>query len=142
METGQRVPADCIVINSVDLRVDEKPEDDTVSQVQKGAHTSGEDPFLKSESLVIKGTCKALVASVGPNCSRGAVVTSLADQINTNTSLQKKLKNLSGQFNVFAIFGAFIVLIILITMTVIEAIYTGNLDEESPDGKERNTSVW
>jgi magnesium-transporting ATPase (P-type) len=30
LETGQRVPADCIIINSVDLRVDERPEDDDV----------------------------------------------------------------------------------------------------------------
>ena len=30
LETGMRVPADCIVIKSVDLKVDEKPEDDDV----------------------------------------------------------------------------------------------------------------
>jgi Ca2+-transporting ATPase len=96
LETGQRVPADCIVIDSVDLRVDEKPEDNDVQQKPKGPHQAGDDPFLRSESLVIKGTCKALVASVGSNCSRGSKATSLADQINENTALQKKLKNLSG----------------------------------------------
>ena len=30
LETGQRVPADCIIISAVDLRVDEEPEDDNV----------------------------------------------------------------------------------------------------------------
>jgi magnesium-transporting ATPase (P-type) len=36
LETGMRVPADCIVIKSVDLKVDEKPEDDDVQQTLKG----------------------------------------------------------------------------------------------------------
>lgn len=135
LETGQRVPADCIVINSVDLRVDEKPDDESIQQVQKGAHGAGEDPFLKSESLVIKGTCKALVASVGTNSSRGGKASSLSDQINTNTALQKKLKNLSGQFNIFALFGALLVFVILITMTIIVAIYAGGKDD-------KKVSVW
>jgi Ca2+-transporting ATPase len=54
-------------------------------------------------------------------------------ELKDNTPLQKKLKNLSGQFSLFALLGAFLVLIILISMTVIETIYTAN-DEEG--------SVW
>ena len=106
------------------------------------------DPFLKSESLVIKGTCKALVASVGANSSRGAVAPSLADQINTNTALQKKLKNLSKQFNLFALFGGFLVLVILIIMTIVETIYIGSKDKtdatKTGDGEEsaETASVW
>jgi len=30
LEMGQRIPADCIVINSVDLKVDDEPEDESV----------------------------------------------------------------------------------------------------------------
>lgn len=79
LETGHRVPADCIVINSVDLKVDESPEDDDVQQASKGSNESGMDPFLKADSLIVRGTCKALVASVGPNSSRGSDPKSFED---------------------------------------------------------------
>ena len=83
LETGQRVPADCIIINSVDMKVDEEPEDDKVAHKPKAARDPqgepGADPFLRSDSLVVRGTCKAVVAAVGANSSRGKYATSIAD---------------------------------------------------------------
>lgn len=67
LETGQRVPADCIIVSAVDMKVDEKPEDDAVQHTPKGSHDDGGDPFLKTDSLVVKGTCKCVVAAVGKN---------------------------------------------------------------------------
>lgn len=136
LETGQRVPADCIIISAVDLRVDEEPEDDNVQQKAKAAREDDGDPFLKCDSLVVRGTCKALVAAVGQYSSRGKYATSISEQLNKVTALQTKLKNLSGQFNIFAILSAFLVLIILITMTVIESVYAGNSAKFDADGAE------
>jgi len=84
----------------------------------------------------VRGTCKALVAAVGQYSSRGKYATSISEQLNKVTALQTKLKNLSGQFNIFAILSAFLVLIILITMTVIESVYAGNSAKFDADGAE------
>lgn len=35
LETGQRVPADCVIIESSDLKVDETPEDETIETKYK-----------------------------------------------------------------------------------------------------------
>lgn len=69
------------------MKVDEHPEDDNVQQKPKGARESNGDPFLRSESLVVKGTCKAVVAAVGANSSRGKFANNIAEQLNKVTSL-------------------------------------------------------
>jgi P-type E1-E2 ATPase len=37
LETGQRVPADCVIIESSDLKIDESPNDDKTQEKSKSA---------------------------------------------------------------------------------------------------------
>lgn len=84
LEAGQRVPADCIVIESADLVIDETPNDAT-DEVQlktkapfrslnygdhRGQPETG-DPFLRADSMVSRGSCKVVVCCVGEHSTRG-----------------------------------------------------------------------
>ena len=76
VETGARVPADCLVITaSDDLRIKEPFENQEIERVKTSVEpddkeSQGKDPFLKADSLVTSGSCKALVCCVGPGSTR------------------------------------------------------------------------
>jgi len=59
LNTGDMVPADCLVISSTSLKVDEP------YSLNKGVNKGEEDPVLLAGSLVSNGQCKALVCVVG-----------------------------------------------------------------------------
>lgn len=77
IETGMRIPADCILISGMDITVDEAPyhEDrETINAkslsegtIEDNNHTSNPDPFLLTKSLVMTGSGKAVVCAVGKN---------------------------------------------------------------------------
>jgi Ca2+ transporting ATPase len=135
LETGMRIPADCLIIDASDMKVDESPEDEEIQQKSKAAFSgrSG-DPFLKADSLVIRGSAKAVVCCVGENSTRGKFLPSMDDQINQITTLQTKLKNLGNHFSKYALISSFIILLILVIMTVVETIY-GDDDTKKVKGK-------
>jgi magnesium-transporting ATPase (P-type) len=85
LQTGQRVPADCIIIESSDLVVDETPDDatDDVLLKSKSAYLGrGSDPFLRADTMINRGSCKAVVCCVGEHSSRGKYQADLSDEIN------------------------------------------------------------
>jgi len=77
IEAGMRLPADCVLIEAHDVTVDEAPYfEDRESIVYKSVslgsednnnHRENPDPFLLSKSLVMTGSGKAVVCSVGKN---------------------------------------------------------------------------
>lgn len=72
-----RLPADCILIDGMDIQVDEAPyfEDrETINKktpsrgsIDENNHTEHPDPFLLSDSLVMSGSGIAVVCAVGNN---------------------------------------------------------------------------
>ena len=74
IEAGMRVPADCLLIDGMDVTVDERiynedRESIVAKTISKGEehHRSNPDPFLLSRSLVLTGTGRAVVCAVGKN---------------------------------------------------------------------------
>jgi magnesium-transporting ATPase (P-type) len=84
VETGMRIPADCILTEGMDVTVDEAPyfEDretinlKTLSTKEQiyvpeldltydNNHTRNPDPFLLTDSLVMTGSGRAVVCAVG-----------------------------------------------------------------------------
>ena len=103
LDGGCKVPADCIIIESQDLEVDEdnNRNDDVQNIKRKGPYERPErgqryveesDPFLFYDSLIMKGTCKALVVCVGESSSRNAEVNKM--EVDQDTELAVKLENL------------------------------------------------
>lgn len=71
IESGMRVPADCILVEGMDIFCDERmyPEgdNDVKKLVSFGVenNTSNPDPFLLSRSFVKAGSGRAIVLAVG-----------------------------------------------------------------------------
>mmetsp|Transcript_1476 Transcript_1476/g.2597 ORF Transcript_1476/g.2597 Transcript_1476/m.2597 type:complete len:281 (+) Transcript_1476:23-865(+) len=76
--TGERVPADCLVIEHSDLQVsipehlENKSEDamDVNDELTEGPRKVEDERVLFADSFIKRGHCKALVCSVGENSSR------------------------------------------------------------------------
>lgn len=126
METGSRVPADCVLIDGQDLTVDESFYNKTEHhQARKEAasdenHSRNADPFLLSQTLVVAGVGKAVVAAVGKNSRRGIEESKLDTE--SKTPLQNKLENLGGVFTKWGIYASIAILIanfINLTFTLI-----------------------
>lgn len=126
LQSGDRVPADCLVLESSDLTVEERLPNEEEEQAKRQTNKSNQDPFLYADSLVLKGTCKALVSCVGPVSTRGAK----SEKINTDidTKLQKKLKNLEGHFTLYAFYSS---LAIFLLMTILLIISLSTFDSEN-----------
>lgn len=60
LNTGEQVPADCLVINSFELKVD-VPDPTTREFIDVGVAKSNEDPILLAGSLISRGECRAVV---------------------------------------------------------------------------------
>lgn len=75
LETGARVPADCLLIDGQDITVDETMYyEDNKKATKKNPATEDNaraDPFLLSNTLIATGTGKAVVLVVGEQSRRG-----------------------------------------------------------------------
>lgn len=75
LETGARVPADCLLLEGQDITVDETMYYEDSKKATKKAVASEEnpnaDPFLLSNSLIATGSGKAVVLVVGAKSRRG-----------------------------------------------------------------------
>ena len=105
LEQGDRVPADCILIEEMNIVVDQSIYNSKEGQVKKEEslehdetkeepdnHKENPDPFLLTDSKVLAGQGKALVLAVGNNTlaakKRSKEQLVLSEQ---HTNLEKKL---------------------------------------------------
>lgn len=71
IETGERIPADCILLEGVDVQVDEQTYHNGVPSIvpKNVAHPDfykdNPDPFILSQSLVMNGSGRAVVCALG-----------------------------------------------------------------------------
>lgn len=137
LEGGSRVPADCLVIESDDLEVDEdETRNDSNKNIKKKralykpdknqrGYEDDADPFLFMDNIITKGKCKVLVLSVGDSSSRSNEATKL--EVDASTELGVKLENLADQFMKFALFSALFIFIVLSIRMLIEVAAGGSL---------------
>lgn len=105
-EAGDRIPADCLVLSSVDLKVDEAYHNDDQKTILKKRESNQEtfddeanhDSFLLAESLVVEGSGKAVVLVVcDPYCTRHRrVIKQDADDAEVSP-LQVRLSNIGDR---------------------------------------------
>ncbi|RUS89017.1 hypothetical protein EGW08_003264, partial [Elysia chlorotica] len=86
---GDLLPADGIVIQSNDLRVDESSLTGESDHVNKGVAT---DPMLLSGTHVMEGNGKMLVTAVGPNSQTGIIFALLNETPEESAEKKKKQK--------------------------------------------------
>ena len=135
LETGARIPADCLLIDGQDLSIDESYyNQNEVRAVKKKVaseknYYENPDPFLLSQSLIVSGVGRAVVCCVGPQSRRGIYEDKL--DTSTKTPLQKKLENLAGIFTKAGLYAAILIFIASLVRQVMTVMATnrGVLDE-------------
>ena len=113
LETGCRVPSDCILVEGQDVVVDESFYEGHSANVRKHVATeenpgNHHDPFLISQSLLIQGSGKAVVCAVGANSRRGIKDEKL--DTSSKTPLQNKLENLGNTFTKWGLYASLVIL--------------------------------
>jgi len=96
---GDLLPADGLVLQSNDLKIDESSLTGESDQVQKGVNT---DPMVLSGTHIMEGSGKVLVTAVGINSQAGIIFTLLgaaADEVEENEKRQKKVDVEEGMGN-------------------------------------------
>lgn len=86
---GDLLPADGIIIQSNDLKIDESTLTGESDHVKKGEHT---DPMLFSGTHVMEGSGKVLVSAVGVNSQAGIILTLLGAAHSESKEQKKKKK--------------------------------------------------
>lgn len=101
IEAGDRIPADCVVVNAAGFFSDESILTGESSAVEKKAgNQSDTDNSLNKENIVYcgasatKGRCLAKVIAVGKNTQMGRISEMLTDIDKEQTPLQKRLAEL------------------------------------------------
>ena len=88
------MPADGIILQSNDLKIDESSLTGESDQVKKGADV---DPMLLSGTHVMEGSGKVLVTAVGINSQAGIIFT-LLGAVEDEASKEEKKRKKAGNF--------------------------------------------
>jgi Ca2+-transporting ATPase len=148
--TGDRVPADCRVVDSVELRVDESSftgENDPVSKTGEGVVIPGSSPNITQQTnvvftgtLVNAGRGRALVVCVGDATEFGRIACELSTVTTRKSPLQNKIDELgkrlaylsSAAIAVIALLGLFMGRPFLETLTVAVSLAVAAIPEGLP----------
>ncbi|WP_300368806.1 calcium-translocating P-type ATPase, PMCA-type [Brachyspira sp.] len=136
IETGNKLPADGRLIESVSLNIDESAltgESEPVEKDSEAILTDEKTPVAErinmaySGSFVTTGNGKMVVTSVGDTTEFGKIARELSKTQKTSTPLQEKLAQLGKRIAMFGITAAVIVFVI----QVLNFIRTGNANFET-----------
>lgn len=101
LETGDRVPADAVVISSACLQADEALLSGESMPVEKEQEENWKEPVGGNKGKVfmgtniVKGHCKAVILNTGMNTEMGKIAGMLGDIKEEKTPLQTKLDGMS-----------------------------------------------
>ncbi|MCL2813583.1 MAG: cation-translocating P-type ATPase [Oscillospiraceae bacterium] len=130
LSAGDAVPADCRLIESINLQVDESmltgesvpAEKDANAQVKEDASVGDRFNSVHSGCTVTKGRAKAVVFATGMNTEMGHIAELLNDTMKVRTPLQRKMDKLCKFICVLALASGTL-LFILQTFADVELSY-------------------
>ncbi|EGR33929.1 hypothetical protein IMG5_030810 [Ichthyophthirius multifiliis] len=145
---GMEIPADGLVLQSVDLKCDESvmtgEPDPVIKQSiikciqrkqeikkQNLTHVGRHEiptPLMMSGTNIIEGEGIMLVIVVGPNSTQGKIDEILLTQDDSKSPLQEKLETIADHIGQFGLYSAIAILIILLIRFTIERIEQNNWD--------------
>lgn len=143
LEAGDRVPADCFLIEEMDMFVDQseyalESSQDTLVEKQCSSQDpskdeSNPDPILLANSIVMQGSGKAVVLCVGKRTLREVELGSGPERdsklkiVHPQTPLQEKLTILSEIIGTWAQVIAWSALVVFGIVWLITVIFTENM---------------
>lgn len=125
---GDRVPADAILIECVNLAVDESAltgesvpvtkasADDALANLVMGAPGGDDTPWIFSGTLVVRGRGIAVAVETGPSTHLGRIGTALRDIESGRTPLQQEIRRIV-KVVMIAGFGAAIAVVVIYGLT-------------------------
>lgn len=134
IETGMRIPADCVLIEGQDVSANETiynegREITNVKTVSRGAehHLENPDCFLLSQSLIMTGSGRAVVCAVGEhtrfNQEFPAESLSSDEQL---TPLQMRLESLAGYIGKIGYAAGALIFVSMTLFLIIQIMFTDN----------------
>jgi len=119
IESGMKIPADCILIDGLDIACDESSLTGEPEQVEKAPvteHTfeSNPNPFLLAKTLVESGQGTAIVCAVGTHTRSGMAEEKLNIEEEA-TPLQQKLETIANEIGKI---GVYVAILTFIAMTI------------------------
>ncbi len=120
LSAGDKIPADCRLIESVSLRVDESALTGESFAVKKDSELEISDektPLAERANMIYSGTfiteghCKAIVVAVGDKTEFGKIASELTGNEKSSTPLQEKLARLGKTITVMGVCAAAIVFV-------------------------------
>lgn len=120
LETGDKIPADCRLLSSIGLSVDESALTGESNAVKKDASLiyDKEVPLAERKNMVYSGcfitmgSCMAVVCYVGNKTELGKIAKELADAQQPATPLQQKLAKLGKNITVLGVTASVLVFLI------------------------------
>ena len=139
IETGDKIPVDARLIESIELQVDEAsltgeslPVNKRAKEIIKRENTPLAERFniIYGGTYITAGSGKAIVTDVGDNTEFGKIAEELKKQDKTSTPLQEKLTKLGKAISIVGISLAIFILIIqLIKLYLNNSITFDNVSE-------------
>ena len=132
IEAGMRIPADCILLEGMDIKCDESMYDKFSKEVPKKQSIDRDqhekenpNPFLLSRSLVLSGSGRAVVCAVWYKTRWFAEhpVEDLEDD-NEKTPLSQRLEKLAEVIQGYAYVAAFFILFTLVLFLVMQIMFS------------------
>jgi Ca2+-transporting ATPase len=102
LEEGDKIPADCALIESLHLEANEASLTGESMPVEKN-HQDEDKKHIFLGTIIVKGRAKAIVEATGMQTKFGAIAASLSLIEEEETPLQKKLDGLGKQLGIVAI---------------------------------------
>jgi len=110
LETGDKIPADSILIEGHSLSVDESAMTGEPMAIHKGE----EDPFFLSSCAVMSGVGKMVVVAVGMSSQWGIIKSMLENDEEKKTPLQEKLDGLAELIGKLGLGAAVVIFVALV----------------------------
>lgn len=106
LEEGDNVPADCRVIDSYDLKINESMltgESLPVTKISEVCEENSKDNLIFMDTFVTRGRAKAAVLSTGMDTEIGTIATLIQEEDNIETPLQIKIDKLGKTLGLLSV---------------------------------------
>lgn len=123
LEAGDKVPADCVLVDAHDLTVNESILTGEAMPVVKSTHKDSQEIF--QSTVVISGKARAIVKTTGKNTRFGSIARTLSEIKNPPTPLEISLDSLGKKIGIFAVIMAMFLFILRVIQNtpLIEAFF-------------------
>ena len=119
LEAGDKVPADCRLIDIKNFRTQEAsltgesfPQEKNLNVLMRKTHLGDIANMVFMGTLVVSGSAKAVVTSTGNKTAIGQVAKSIEEVVQPKMHFREKVDQLAMQMGIFAVMGSLTIFLI------------------------------